>query len=189
MATATKAKTEPKRSYKLVKAIQQAIRDNGLPEDVYRDIYEKVTGKRSIREMSNIHLVRILDSMRKDGLKMPPSKNKGTRLCQTPQARKIRSLWLELKNYRILTDPSEKALLAFVHKRTGVERMEWLQSNQMVHIIEELKNWLARIEEKLFQAEVERRGLRKDFWPVEEKEAILADVRQSMGLSRFREVV
>ena len=136
-----------KKSNSKIRLIQCMIRDHGLKEEEYRQIYETATGVDGITKMqSDKDLDRVIVAMRR-ALNIPVAqKHKGTTLCKLPFARKIRSLWLELKDYGVLKDSSEKALLAFIHSRTGIERMEWLHPAQRQHVIEQLKQWVARIE-------------------------------------------
>ena len=154
-----------KRNPKMIRFIQQAIKDLGLTESEYRAVYRSCTGKDGIsgtrdakgREkdgMDNKDLARVVvamkDLLRQAGIgyENEKPKNKGVTLCSSPQARKIRSQWLTLHGLGAVKDASEKALLAYVQRRIGVPRMEWAQSNQLSYVIEQLKAWIGRVEEQ-----------------------------------------
>ena len=143
-----------KRNYKLVRTIQRGIRELGMKEYEYRAIYSRVTGKSSIsgkdggHGMTDRELWLVIEALKKEGFN--PSGKGGTKAgdasrCELPQARKVRSLWLELKSLGELRDSSEKALLTFVSKRIGVDRMEWAGEKQLQYIIEVLKRWVDRV--------------------------------------------
>lgn len=135
-----------------VRTIQQGIKELGLKEYEYRAIYQRATGKDSIsgkdgqKPMSDKELGLIVAALKRDGFNPSGGTGQGVTLCQTPQAKKIRSLWLTLKKMGALRNSSEQALLAFVQKQIGVSRMEWMQPNQAQWIIETLKQWIARLE-------------------------------------------
>jgi len=136
-----------KKSNAKIRLIQCMIREHGLKEPEYRQIYESATGVDGLTKMkSDKDLDRVIVAMRRALNIEATPKNRGTTLCREPWARKIRSLWLTLRDLGVLEDSSEKALLAFIHTRTGRERMEWLHPAQQQHIIEQLKHWVARIQ-------------------------------------------
>jgi phage gp16-like protein len=130
-----------------IKIIQVAIRKLGLREDEYRALYEGQTGKRSLRDMTGREMGRILDAMVKLGFQKDgsaPARAGSVTLCDDPQPRKIRSLWLRLRDMDVLRNPSEQALLAYVKRLTRVDRMEWLDRRQLSFVIETLKSWVNR---------------------------------------------
>lgn len=140
-----------KRNPRLIRTIRQAIKELGLKEYEYRGIYKSATGKESISGqdgrdgMTDKELGRVIEALKKAGFN-PAQPRADLSRCVSPQARKIRSLWLTLKDLGVLRDSSEKALLIYIRKRTGVERMEWMQPNQLQYITETLKAWVEREE-------------------------------------------
>ncbi|MDL2313355.1 regulatory protein GemA [Desulfovibrio sp. OttesenSCG-928-C14] len=140
-----------KKNPKYFRFIYQTAKDLGMTEEERRTRYEEVTGKRNLDDMDNRELGMVCDDLRAQALK----RFGGPKLCQNPQACKVRSLWLELRDAGALRDPSERALLTYIKRRTGVDRMEWLKPAQLSWLIEQLKSWLARVEEKrLAESEV-----------------------------------
>lgn len=146
-----------KRNPKLIRTIRQGIKELGLKDYEYRAIYERVTGKSSIsgsgkqKGMNNKELGRVIEALKLEGFKVTP-KHKGVVLCKSPQARRIRSLWLELKELGELRDSSEEALLNFVSKHTYTEKMEDAADSTLQHVIEIMKRWVARVEDARLNA-------------------------------------
>lgn len=70
------------------------------------------------------------------------------------QARKIWMLWLELHKIGAVRDKSERALNSFIKSRCRikVESYRWLNTNQASTVIEQLKQWLMRVERKTAKA-------------------------------------
>ncbi len=137
-----------------IRCIQAISRKRGLKEYEYRAIYERVTGQSSLRAMSDRELARLVGELKKEESEGP--KLGGITLCQKPQARKVRSLWLTLRDLGVLRDSSEHALLAYIKHQTATERMEWLDAVQFQFVIESLKKWIERVEAEQFQAEQKR---------------------------------
>ena len=82
------------------------------------------------------------------GIKL--TSNKQTRpLAADPQSKKIRAIWLEMHQLGIVNNPAESALCAFVKRETGVAALQWLKPAQASQVIERLKQWKQRAEEKL----------------------------------------
>lgn len=149
MAISKKAKRNPR----YVRLIKAGCKFLGLDndEEARRGFYERTCGKRHIEDMDDKDLLKLVRAIRAEGFAAEDGngvkKHKGITLAQDPLARKIRSLWLELRDAGALRDSSEKALLLYVKRRTKVDRMEWLKPNQKAWIIEQLKAWLDRINE------------------------------------------
>lgn len=74
----------------------------------------------------------------------PAARAKTTKLADDPQSKKIRALWLELHENGKVNNPSEAALLVFVHRITRVQRLEWLTVKQFSTVVESMKKWLER---------------------------------------------
>lgn len=137
-----------------IRLIHVLIRERGMTEDEYRALYESSTRKTSLKAMTEKDLQRVVSALKSYGAKK--RQYKPASLFDSPQARKIRSLWLTLKDMGELRNSSEQALLAYIKRLTGVDRMEWLKSNQMSYVIETLKKWVARVEKKQIEVQVEQ---------------------------------
>ena len=113
-----------------------------MDDDAYRAMLWAIARVRSSKDLDWTGRKRVLDHLVKCGWK-----NSAKRPAD-PVSRKIRSQWLTLRDLGALTDPSEKALRAFVKRTVGVERLEWLNGRQAETVIEALKGWIARLESK-----------------------------------------
>jgi hypothetical protein len=54
------------------------------------------------------------------------------------------SLWQQLADAGVAESRKMPALVAFAHRQTGLDRLEWLQPAQEDLVIESLKAWLRR---------------------------------------------
>lgn len=142
--------TAPALKNRLIAKIHIAKKELAMEEDDYRAVLERVSGKTSCRDLTVPKLNKVLEEMKNLGFKQSTkSKRIGSRkLSDDPQAKKIRAMWLELRDMGALTDPSEKALLAFVKRMTGADAFEWLDSKQTNTVINALRGWIEREEEK-----------------------------------------
>lgn len=131
----------------LIKLIHIAKRDLQLDDDTYRQLLITVTGKASTRDMTVPQLDTVLGAMKKRGFRIKTAKkaNSTRPLDDSPQSRKIRALWLEMTDAGIIRDRSEAALAHWVKRETGVDSLQWLNSEQACAIIEKLKQWQRRV--------------------------------------------
>lgn len=142
----TTGKTGKKKGCGYIRKIQLAIRRLGLDEEAYRGLYERVTGSRSLSAMSREQRRLVAKKLDEMGFASNDRPGDAT-LCQLPQAKLIRHQWLRLRNMGELRNSSESALLAYVKRLTGVERMEWLNAKQASYVIETIKAWANRVED------------------------------------------
>ncbi|WP_119167093.1 regulatory protein GemA [Algihabitans albus] len=146
---------------RLNKFIWAWLRSAGVrDEETQRDIFELVTGRRSLRTCSVAQLRQIADHLRRTypalGVPRPeaPSTEGGKRrgpkragpraLAAGPQAAKARALWLALYHLGEVADPRESALDSFAKRQTGVASLAWLKPQQANQVIEALRAWCAR---------------------------------------------
>lgn len=126
--------------------IHIAKKDLGLSEDVYQDILYQAGGVESSADLKPAGRRAVLARFRELGWK-PRGKGRqtgGRKLADDPRSRKIRALWIELHQAGKVKDPSEDALLAFVHRLTRRKALQWLTPAQASTVIEALKGWLDR---------------------------------------------
>lgn len=116
----------------------------GLTEDERRDVLFAITAKRSCSDLDFTGLQRVRSHLesraRSRGVKVPA----GPPGVRDPMSRKIRALWLSLADVGKVVDRSEKALLAFVKRQTGKDRLEWCTMADKDKVIEALKAWTIR---------------------------------------------
>lgn len=132
---------------RLIKLIHVARRELCMDDDTYRLLLSGMKGlggATSTADLSVPNLYRVLEQLKQRGFKVRPSK-KQRPLAADDQSKKIRALWLTLKDLGEVRDPSEEALAKFVLKMTGVQALQWLSSDQASQVIENLKKWQLRV--------------------------------------------
>lgn len=127
----------------LIKIIHVAKRELRMDEDTYRQLLNTYAGIESTREMDTKQLNQIFDAMKKIGFKVR-TKKKEKLTATDDQSRKIRALWLEMADEGFIHDCSERAISVYVHRITGVSRLDWLNSRAASCVIETLKKWQTR---------------------------------------------
>lgn len=129
----------------MIAKLHLAKRDLALEEESYRGVLERVTGKRSAREMSERQLDAALKEFQRLGWK--PKRRDGTApagrtVGDKPIAYKIAALWRSLW---LLGEVEDLAGLdAFVERQTGVAAVRWLAPEEASAVIEALRAWSAR---------------------------------------------
>lgn len=138
-----------------LKAMRQKIgiarKQLDLHEDAYRAILQRVANHKSSRDCNAHELDAVLREMRRLGFKDRPSRTSG--LSASAQVRMIHAVWKDLSRH--VEDGSESALRAFVRRQTktpgrpeGVAAPEFLRGRDAVAVLEGLKAWLARCEQR-----------------------------------------
>lgn len=136
---------------KLIQIIHVAKTRLGLDDDSYQALLANVAnGETSCKAMTDAELKRVLLAMRQEGFTNTSSAapKHDVKKCALPQAKKIRHLWLSLAAMGVLRDSSESALLSYVRRHTGIDRMEWCNATQLSSVIEALKLWIRRVEKE-----------------------------------------
>lgn len=149
-ATSSAASAAIAERSRLIRLIHVGRRDLQMADDAYRSIVAGVAeGKTSAADCNNLELRRVLDHLKRAGFKVrrsQPAARHGERTLDTsPEATKVRALWLLLHRIGVVRDPSEAALAAYVHRMVKVDAMQWARrTGRMDTIIEGLKAWAAR---------------------------------------------
>ncbi|EMW9315002.1 regulatory protein GemA [Salmonella enterica] len=135
----------------LIKTIHIGKKELGLDTDTYRQMLLSATGVNSAGAMNMAQLTKTLAAMKAKGFVVKPaSKARTTRqLADYPQAKKLRALWLEMYAQSFVRDSSEEALRRWVKRETGVDGLQWLETDKASEAIEKLKKWQERELEKL----------------------------------------
>ncbi|EDL1103711.1 regulatory protein GemA [Salmonella enterica subsp. enterica serovar Typhimurium] len=131
---------------KLIQLIHIAKNELSIDTDTYRQMLLSITGITSTSTMNPGQLNKVLAAMKAKGFKVKPSRKAHTTrpLADHPQARKLRALWLEMYAQGIVRDSSEEALRRWVKRETGVDGLQWLESDMASIAIERLKSWQER---------------------------------------------
>jgi phage gp16-like protein len=125
--------------------IYGACRQLGIEdEDTRRDLFERVTGKRSLRAMNNPEQKRLVVELKRMG-GGARAKTKSEMSVTGPYAGKLQALWIAAWNLGLVRDRSDKALTSFVKRQCGIAHMRWLREEvAAAKVIEALKSWMAR---------------------------------------------
>lgn len=131
-------------------AIHAAKSRAGLDEDSYRDMLRRETGQITSKSLTSREAGRVLDYLRglpsrpDAPLKAPSKAGKAIRLDGT-YAGKLRALWITGYNLGVVEDRSDKALLAFCERQTGIAHPNWWRDAAPAQAaIEGLKAWIGR---------------------------------------------
>lgn len=132
------------------KAIYGGLRALGLSEEEdRRDLYERVTAKRRLREMTPAEKSAVVEELRRLGFRGRDgsSGRVGGRAGRLdgPYAKKLQALWIAGWNLGLMRSNTDAALMAFVKRQTGVDHTRFLREQAEANrAIEALKGWLAR---------------------------------------------
>ncbi len=114
-------------------------------EDTYRDVMFTVTRFKSAGELDFAGRKRFLAHLQACMVQAGMvTKAKGTKAPWNPSQRRLWSLWQQLADAKLVTARDRKALDAWVHRQTGVDRLEWLNEAQLDLVITSAKQWLGR---------------------------------------------
>ncbi|WP_338156099.1 regulatory protein GemA [Bartonella krasnovii] len=120
-------------------ALHMGRRALALDDETYRAMLYRLTGKHSAKDLSVLERRLVVDEMRAWGFK--PKRQ----VLEGKYAKKLQALWIAGWNLGIIRDRSDKALLAFVKRQTGIDHIRFLRdSDDAGRAIEALKSWLQR---------------------------------------------
>lgn len=106
-------------------------REAGLDDDAYRDRLERITGRRSAKELTDDELQRALSQFH-----VKPAAH--------PHTAKCKALFIAAFNLGLFENGSDRALDTFALRQTGKERLAWLTPADANKVTEALKAILAR---------------------------------------------
>ncbi|UGA45987.1 regulatory protein GemA [Bradyrhizobium quebecense] len=128
----------------MIAAIHALKRNAGLgDDDTYRDFLRREAGVVSAKDLSVRDAQRVIEKLR-------DLAGTGTALGQVagldgPIGAKLRALWISGYNLGIVRDRSDKAMLSYLQRQTGVSHVRFLNDPRAgSSAIEGLKSWLAR---------------------------------------------
>lgn len=119
--------------------LKQLMNQGVMTKDDYRLMLEDRYGYPSASQLTVEQLKLVVEHLEKLGARFTKKPT-----ADDPQARKIRSLWLQLHKAGKVRNPSEAALSAWIKRQVGIDRLDWLSPRQAGDIIESLKLWLER---------------------------------------------
>lgn len=130
---------------RLVRLIHVAKRELQLDDDTYRAMLASSSGGlTSTTAMSEAQLQAVLVRAKRAGFKVRTAGAQPRRLDLSPEARKVRALWLFLNHLGAVRDPGEAALGAYCRRIAKVSALQWASRGQMTTLTETLKKWALR---------------------------------------------
>lgn len=163
-------------------AIHALAKKAGLDEVSRRDVIQSVTGKRSSRDLSAREAGAVIDRLKE----LTNASQDGSERASTAPAAgalpmdgryagKLRALWVSGWHLGVVRDRTDRALLAFVRRQTGISHPRWLDDADAVKAVEALKSWIAR------EADVD--------WPEHKKRGVPSsplDLRRTVIAAQWR---
>jgi phage gp16-like protein len=139
--------TAPDQRNRDLATIHIAVKQLGLDDGTYRDMLWTVARVRSAKDLDFTGRMRVLEHLRSKGFRARMGKRAaaGRAPADSAHAKKIRALWLALRDRGALRDASEAALAKWVKRQSGVDSLHWLTPADGARVIEALKLWLARL--------------------------------------------
>lgn len=123
--------------------IHAGLKQLGIEDDDARDLYERQTGKRSLREMTPREHSAVIEELRRLGFTRVS--NGARRRLEGRFAKKLQAQWIAAWNLGLVRDRDDKALLAFVRRQTGIEHVRFLRHPEDARkAIDALNGWMAR---------------------------------------------
>ncbi len=124
-------------------AIHIAKASLGWDDDHYRDILFAVCRVRSSAQLDFAGRKRFLAHLQACGWAgARPAARRAVKPALTGPQRKMWSLWQQLADAGLVENRRMPALMAWIKRQTGVERLEWLNLAQEDLVIVSLKAWL-----------------------------------------------
>ena len=137
----------------LQKLIFAGCRELNMREEDRQAMQKRVTGKASMRDMSEADLKLVVNELKSKGFVVRKSGKTKHKRAERRDVRLIHVLWKKLGDAGALRDPSRKGLNAFISRRFGnawgfvpvdVDQLsDWQKIDQ---VIQALKNWGEREE-------------------------------------------
>ncbi|KEG17065.1 regulatory protein GemA [Bartonella bacilliformis] len=111
----------------------------GLDDVIYRAMLFRLTGKQSAKDLSLSEKRLVLNEMKAQGFQP------NVKMLEGRYAKKFQALWIAGWNLGMIRDRSDKALIAFVKRQTGIDHIRFLRDfDDAAKALEALKSWLHR---------------------------------------------
>ena len=129
--------------------IHIAKKELGLTEEAYRDLLRGQFKVDSAALLTPGKVARLLQHFQRLGWK-PKTQgqvSRGQSNMAVPadgQSKKVQALWITLHQAGVVRDGSDQAMLNFVKRLTGRDRLQWCSTEQKSDVIQALKAMAAR---------------------------------------------
>lgn len=118
----------------------------GMEDDAYRGFLQRVANVRSSKDLSIASANTVIDKLKQlAGVDGGHGVSGAVAGLNTPVAGKLRALWIAGYDLGLVKDRSDRAMLAFLERQSGVSHTRFLnEPGQATAAIEAIKIWLAR---------------------------------------------
>ena len=128
-----------------IRALQAARRAAGITDDDWRARLARDFRVTSTKDLSSSAAGRLLDEFRSGSKAVGKPLAAGAKQLTGPFAPKLRALWITGWQLGVVHDRTDKAMLAFVERQTGIENTRFLRDAGAARAaIEGLKAWIGR---------------------------------------------
>lgn len=128
-----------------IAAIHVAKKQLGLDDDTYRAKLQVITGKSSVKDMTEDERQKVITALRQNGFKPVARRQDGRQKLTGKYAPKLQALWIAAYNLAIVDNRDDAALLAFVKRQAGIDHTRFLSYAEDANkVIEALKKWMQR---------------------------------------------
>ena len=127
-----------------ISVIKMAQGKLGITDDDYRTMLQERFKAKSCKELTFNQAGALIEELQSKGFVLVGARRavplqESSRTGNEPQDLKIRAMWLSLYDCGIVRDPSERAMLAFVKRQTGLDALPWCSVAEKSNVIEALK--------------------------------------------------
>ncbi len=128
-----------------ISVIKMAQGKLGITDDDYRALLKDRFKAKSCKDLTFKQAGALIEELQEKGFVLvgannhSPVRESPPRTGNEPQDQKIRAMWLALYDCGIVRDPSERAMLAFVKRQTGLDALPWCSVAEKQMVIESLK--------------------------------------------------
>lgn len=123
--------------------IHIAKKELGLTDEAYRDILRLHFQAESAKSLDDRQGTVLLNLFKAKGWAPKQAATKaslpGRSIPADGQSKKVQALWITLHRAGVVRDGSDRALLSFVRRITGRDRLQWCDAEQKGRVIEALK--------------------------------------------------
>ena len=137
-------------------------RDARLGDDDYRALLERETGKRSSKDMTGPERLKVISALER----LAPGQSSSHAKATGAFARKLQALWIAGWNLGVVDDKSDKAMINWLKRQTGLDHHRFLQDpDDAGRAIDALKGWIRRVtgNDGLFRQDKTMPALYNDF--------------------------
>lgn len=123
--------------------IHSLAKQAGMTEAERRALMMQLAGVRSSADLTAAQAGRVIDALK--ALTAPAPAAGGAVKLDGPYAAKVRALWITGHQLGVVRDRTDRALLAFVERQTGISHTRWLRdAGDARRVVEALKSWIER---------------------------------------------